>query len=415
MLNEASSHRLPPDGLRVGPGRLATDACHPPFLPYGLDPLYSGFSAADHTDTKDGAMSNRARIWLASAAALLGGLYLLSSILFPFVLGMIIAYMLDPVCDRLQARGIPRTAATVLIVGGFILAVVVAIAVTAPVLWSQAVHIIERAPELHQRAQEAIEPLWADIAPYLGESVRAHIEQTVAAYAGTAAGWLGSALQAIFSGSLAAFDILSLALITPLVAFYLVRDWNTLLAEIDRRIPRPAVDIVRARAREIDATLAAWMRGVATVATILAVFYIVSLSAIGLYHSVLIGLFAGVISFIPFVGAIVGGLLALVSALFTFDTPTMWLTTVGIFFLGQIVESNFLTPRLVGRNVELHEVWVIFSLMAGGLLFGFTGVLLAIPVTASLGVLVRAADDYYLVSHLYDPRQREKAEPEDAD
>ncbi|MFP4129223.1 MAG: AI-2E family transporter [Halorhodospira sp.] len=349
-------------------------------------------------------MSYRARIWLAMAAALLGGLYLLSSILFPFVLGMVIAYMLDPVCDRLQARGIPRTAATALLLGGFLLAAVAALAVAVPLLWSQAVQLIERAPELHQRAQEAIEPLWADLAPYLSEPVRTRIEQTASAYAGTAAGWLGSALQAIFSGSLAAFDLLSMALITPLVAFYLIRDWNTLLAEVDRRIPRPAVAIVRARAREIDATLAAWMRGVATVAGILAAFYTVSLSAIGLSYSVLIGLFAGAISFIPFVGAIVGGLLAFISALFSFDTPTMWLLTVGIFLLGQVVESNFLTPRLVGRNVELHEVWVIFSLMAGGLLFGFTGVLLAIPVTASIGVLVRAADDYYLGSRLYDPQ-----------
>ncbi len=350
-------------------------------------------------------MSYRARIWLAIAAALLGGLYLLSSILFPFVLGMIIAYMLDPVCDRLQARGIPRTAATALLLGGFILATVAALAVAVPLLWSQAVQLIERAPELHQRAQEAIEPIWAELSPYLSEPVRTRIEQTAAAYAGTAAGWLGSALQAIFSGSLAAFDLLSMALITPLVAFYLIRDWNTLLAEIDRRIPRPAVGIARARAREIDATLAAWMRGVATVAAILASFYTISLSAIGLSYSVLIGLFAGAISFIPFVGAIVGGLLAFISALFTFDTPTMWLITLGIFLLGQVVESNFLTPRLVGRNVELHEVWVIFSLMAGGLLFGFTGVLLAIPVTASIGVLVRAADDYYLGSRLYDPFQ----------
>ncbi|MBK1727401.1 AI-2E family transporter [Halorhodospira neutriphila] len=349
-------------------------------------------------------MSHHARIWLAIAAAFLGGLYLLSSILFPFVLGMVIAYMLDPLCDRLQARGVPRTAATVLIVGGFLLIVAVALAVAVPLLWSQAVDLIERAPQLHQRAKELIAPLWADLTPYLSESVRTRIEQAAAAYAGTAAGWIGSAVQALFSGSLAAFDLLSTALITPLVAFYLIRDWDTLVAEIDRRIPRPAVGIARARAREIDATLAAWMRGVATVAAILAGFYIVSLSAIGLSYSVLIGLFAGLVSFIPFVGAIVGGLLALISALFTFDAPLMWLVTLGIFFVGQVVESNILTPRLVGRNVELHEVWVIFALMAGGLLFGFTGVLLAIPVTASLGVLVRATDDYYLASRLYDPQ-----------
>lgn len=348
-------------------------------------------------------MSYTARIWLAVAIAVLGGLYLLSSILFPFVLGMVIAYMLDPLCDRLQVHGVPRTLATLLIVGGFLLLVIAALAIAFPLLWSQAAQLIDRAPELHQRATEMIQPLWEDLAPHLSEPVRKSIEQTTSAYAGTAANWLASALQALFSSSLAIFDLLSMALITPLVAFYLIRDWNRLIEEVDRRIPRPIVGIARARAREIDATLAAWMRGVATVASILAVFYIVSLSAIGLSYSILIGLFAGLISFIPFLGAIVGGLVALIAAVFTFDSSTMWLLTLGIFVFGQFVESNLLTPRLVGRNVNLHEVWVIFSLMAGGLLFGFTGVLLAIPVTASIGVLVRAADDYYLDSRLYDP------------
>jgi predicted PurR-regulated permease PerM len=348
-------------------------------------------------------MSMRARIWLIVAAVFLGGLYLLSDILFPFVLGMVIAYVLDPLCDRLEARGFSRNGATALVVGVFGLIVVVGLSLAIPLVWSQTVDLIERAPELQNRARDLVQPLWADVEPYLTPDVRQRIEQAAATYAGTAAGWVGSGVQAVFSGSLAAFDILSTLLITPLVAFYLIRDWDRLVAAVDRRIPRPAVGIVRRRASEIDATLAAWMRGVAMVALILGVFYAVSLTAIGLSYGLLIGLFAGAISFIPFVGAILGGVLALVSALFTFDQPWMWLATVAIFAVGQAAEGNVLTPRLVGRNVELHELWVIFALMAGGALFGFTGVLLAIPVTASIGVLVRATDDYYLESHLYDP------------
>jgi predicted PurR-regulated permease PerM len=348
-------------------------------------------------------LSIRARIWLIVAVVFLGGLYLLSSILFPFVLGMVIAYMLDPLCDRLEGRGFSRNGATALVVGVFGLVVVVALSVAIPLVWSQTVDLIERAPEIRERAADLVQPLWADVEPYLTPEVRQRIEQAAATYAGTAAGWIGSGVQAVFSGSLAAFDILSTLLITPLVAFYLIRDWDRLVAAVDRRIPRPAVDIVRRRASEIDATLAAWMRGVAMVATILGVFYAVSLTAIGLSYGLLIGLFAGAISFIPFVGAILGGVLALISAVFTFSEPWMWLVTVAIFAIGQAAEGNVLTPRLVGRNVELHELWVIFALMAGGTLFGFTGVLLAIPVTASIGVLVRATDDYYLQSHLYDP------------
>ena len=348
-------------------------------------------------------MPTRNRTYLIAALALLAGLWLLGDVLTPFLLGMVIAYVLDPLCDRLERRGWSRTRATATITAGFFALVALALAVMLPLLWSQAVTLIAQAPAFVDHAERFVQPLWTELAPHLTAPVVSRIETAAEGLTGTAASWIGSALSATLSGSLALVDVISTALITPLVAFYLIRDWDRLVGAIDHRIPRQLVTTCRARAQEIDLTLAAWMRGVATVCVILGTYYAVALSAIGLSYGLLIGLAAGLVSFVPFVGFFVGGALAMIAAVFTFDHWTMWLATAGIFALGQIAEGNFLTPRLVGRAVNLHEVWTIFALMAGGSLFGFTGVLLAIPVTAVLAVLIRHADRRYLNSSLYNP------------
>ena len=196
-------------------------------------------------------------------------------------------------------------------------------------------------------------------------------------------------------------NLISLLVITPVVAFYLLRDWDRLIARIDTWLPRDHAETIRERVREVDRTLAGFLRGQGTVCLILGLFYAIALSIAGLDFGLVVGLVAGLLSFIPYVGAIIGLVLSVGLALLQFDDWLRVAIVAGIFFVGQAVEGNFLTPKLVGESVGLHPVWIIFGLLAGGALFGFVGVLLAVPAAAVIGVGVRFALDRYLQSPYY--------------
>ena len=196
--------------------------------------------------------------------------------------------------------------------------------------------------------------------------------------------------------------MLSLLVITPLVAFYLLRDWDLITEKIDVWLPRRAQPKIREQAGAIDDTLAAFVRGQSSVCLILALFYGIGLTLVGLKSGLLVGFGAGFISFVPYVGAAVGLTVGLVIALFQFSEWLPIVIVAAIFLVGQTLESYVFTPKLVGNRVGLHPVWVIFALLAGGTLFGFTGVLLAVPMAAITGVLTRFAISRYLVSPLYD-------------
>jgi predicted PurR-regulated permease PerM len=216
-----------------------------------------------------------------------------------------------------------------------------------------------------------------------------------------AVGWLAGLAKGALSGSLALFSFLSLVVLTPLVAFYLLRDWDRMIARIDSWLPRKSAPTIRAQVREIDRTLSAFMRGQATVCLVLAAFYGIALTAIGLDFGIVVGLIAGFLSFVPYLGFLVGFLLSVGLSAAQFGTWGMIGAAAGIFIVGQFVEGNFLTPRIVGRSVRLHEVWVIFALLAGAALLDFVGVLLAVPVAATIGVLARFALERYRASALY--------------
>jgi predicted PurR-regulated permease PerM len=213
--------------------------------------------------------------------------------------------------------------------------------------------------------------------------------------------WLGGLLVGLVSSGVALINLLSLLFITPLVAFYLLRDWPKITARIDHWLPKAEAKTVRAQLREIDRTLAGFARGQALVCLALAIFYAVTLTAAGLDFGVLVGLFAGLASFIPFLGAFGGGLLSIGLALIQFPTWSQVFVIAVIFVAGQIIEGYVLTPKLVGDRVGLHPVWIIFALMVGGALFGFLGLLLAVPAAAAAGVLVRFAIERYLASPFY--------------
>ncbi len=349
-------------------------------------------------------MSDAARkilFWFAAACLLIGLLYLFRHILFPFVLGMGIAYALDPAADRLVRWGVPRGAASAAILIGFFAAAVAAVILLVPLLQEQLIHLIKRAPEaiawLRERAAPLIERVQGQISP---ESV-GQLQDAAKSYVGEAAAWLGRVASNLWSGGLAVVNLLSLVVVTPIVAFYLLRDWDNLVARMDSWLPRNEAPVIRAQVREIDRMISEYARGVVSVCLILAAFYATLLTAIGLDYGLVVGLAAGLFSFIPFAGAASGFLLGVALAFVQFPD---WLhigLVAGTFVAGQLLESNFITPRLVGDRVGLHPVWVLFALFAGGVLFGFLGILLAVPAAAAIGVLARFALTRYLASPLY--------------
>ncbi|MEX2201423.1 MAG: AI-2E family transporter [Dongiaceae bacterium] len=329
-------------------------------------------------------------------------LYLLRGVLLPFVAGMAIAYCLDPVCDRIERMGLSRTWATAIVTVAFGVIVLVLIAVLAPLLYEQFVALVENLPRYVELIAGELDPLLAEIR----QSVPGVSPSDLGSVAGTISSamvWIGGALGGILSGSLAFFNVVSLIFITPIVTFYLLRDWDALVAKIDSWLPPRYAPTIHQQMREIDRTLAGFARGQATICLFLAVFYGVGLTAIGLDFGLAIGVFAGVLSFIPYVGSIVGLIVSVGLAYVQFDDWVWVAVTAGIFFAGQAIEGNILQPKLLGDNVGLHPVWVIFALLAGGALFGFLGLLLAVPVMAVIGVVSRFALGCYLSSRIYDP------------
>jgi predicted PurR-regulated permease PerM len=216
------------------------------------------------------------------------------------------------------------------------------------------------------------------------------------------AGWLTAFLKSLWSGGRALVSLFSLVVITPVVAFYLLYDWHTMIRVVDSWVPLRQSDTVRALAREIDAAIAGFVRGQSAVCLILGSFYAIALTLTGLNFGLLIGLLSGVITFIPYVGSMTGLILALGVAVAQFwPDYTSIGVVLGIFLLGQFLEGNVLSPKLVGESVGLHPVWLIFALLAFGYLFGFVGLLVAVPLAATIGVLARFALRRYLESSLY--------------
>lgn len=341
------------------------------------------------------------RFWLIGLAAFLLMLWLLSSILLPFVAGMAIAYFLDPVCDRLERHGLSRTGATCLVTAFCTLGLLLLLALVLPAAVSQLVDLAERLPDLFETARAAGERLLQRLDTQAANDLIAQAQQALSGSVGNAASLLGEAAGRLLSGGAALVNLLSLVFLTPVVAFFMLRDWDRLIARLDSWLPRRQAPTVRRLAGEVDAMLAGYVRGVLSVCITLSVFYAVALTLAGLPSGLLVGIVAGMLSFVPFLGAAVGFLLSVGLALLTFDDWLRIGLVAGIFVVGQVLEGNFLTPKLVGDRIRLHPVVVIFAVLAGGALFGFLGVLLALPVAAVLGVGTRFALECYLDSAIY--------------
>jgi predicted PurR-regulated permease PerM len=343
--------------------------------------------------------------WIAMLAALVAVVTLLREVLLPFVAGMVLAYLLDPLANRIERLGMNRLLATLVIVIVTVVAIVALLVLTVPVIVRELAYFIENLPLYVGRLRAlATDPAHPWVSKIVGEGL-AETERSIGELTTVASSWFGRALRSIWTGGRALISLLSLALVTPIVACYLVYDWNRMIATVDNWVPPARRETVRALAREIDDTIGGFVRGQSALCLVLALFYATALWLLGLRHGVLIGAAAGLISFIPYLGALLGLLVATCVAVAQFWPDwTAILVVPVIFFVGQSLGDYVLAPYLVGRRVHLNPVWVMFALFAFGYLFGFVGLIIAVPLAAAIGVLMRFTLRQYYASQLYTPK-----------
>lgn len=354
-------------------------------------------------------MRDQAAFWAVAMLGLGGLLWLLGDALLPFVAGAAMAYLLDPITGRLMRLGLPRALAVSLIIFGMIGATVALLVGVIPPLLAEAGRLAQTLPDLAEQLLAALSERFPALVAEDGVLMR-NLEG------------IGEALRqrgmALAEGALGAvsglISVVLFVIVAPVVTFYLLLDWPRVVARVDELLPRDHAPTIRDLARRIDRALAGFVRGQLSVCLLLAGYYAIALMLAGLQFGLVIGVIAGLISFIPFVGAIIGGVLSIGLALFQFwGDPVPIIAVAAIFAVGQFLEGNVLVPRMVGGSVGLHPVWLLFAVTAFGTLFGFTGMLVAVPVAAAAGVLVKFAVARYMDSPLYRASEAAAPDPED--
>ncbi|SNR55419.1 AI-2E family transporter [Puniceibacterium sediminis] len=324
-------------------------------------------------------------------------LWYLGDVLLPFLIGGAIAYFLDPLADRMERLGFSRALATATITLGALLIFVLMVLLVVPMLIQQTGQLINTAPQLFNNLQTFLAEKFPNLLDEGGV-----VRETLISLGNTIRDRGGEVLNTAISSAASLLNIALLFVIVPVVSVYLLLDWDRMVTRIDELLPRDHAPTVRKLAHEIDNTLASFIRGMGTVCLILGTYYAIALMLVGLQFGLVVGFIAGLITFIPYVGALVGGALAIGLGLFQFWGDWLSLSLVGgIFVLGQVIEGNVLTPKLVGDSVGLHPVWLIFALSVFGTLFGFVGMLIAVPMAAAFGVITRFAVGQYKDSRLY--------------
>ncbi|MEP4035940.1 AI-2E family transporter [Pseudophaeobacter sp.] len=337
------------------------------------------------------------KYWGVAALVFSLVMWSLGDVLLPFVLGAAIAYMIDPIADRLEAMGLSRASATGLIVVLSVLIFLLGLLIVLPTLISQMIDLTETLPKAFRDLRTFAQTHFPSV---FTEGSRA--QQTIASIAGTLQGKGIELLEGIVGSAASVVNVLVLFVIVPVVAVYLLLDWDRMIARVDALLPRDHAPVIRRLMGQIDAVLASFIRGMGTVCLILGSYYAISLMIVGLNFGLAVGFIAGLVTFIPYLGALIGGALAIGLALFQFWGDWWSIGIVGaIFAFGQVIEGNYLTPKLVGNSVGLHPVWLLLALSVFGALFGFVGMLIAVPVAAALGVVARFLVEQYLDSRLY--------------
>lgn len=345
--------------------------------------------------------TKRLLMWIVIAALLLLFTYSIRSILLPFVIGIAAAYFLDPAADRLETAGMKRGMATTVITAIFFTLIATVIVLVVPVILRQGADLIMAAPDylagLQQRYSVYVESWIRRIDP---EQVSV-FKKNLGEAGGGLVTFIGGLLTGVVHSSMAVFNVLSLLLITPLVTFYLLRDWDGITNRLDALLPLPYADTIREQLAIIDTTLAGFIRGQMNVCLIQAFYYATLLSVIGLPFGLVIGIATGFLVILPYVGVLFGFITALGIAIVQFGFAWQLWALLAIFGVAQLLEGYYLVPKLVGDRVGLHPLWIIFGMLAGAALLGFVGILLAVPLTAVIGVLIRFAIQRYMESTLY--------------
>lgn len=340
-------------------------------------------------------------LWLLLFALFAAIIYLLRGALLPFVAGMGVAYLLDPVADRLERWGLPRTAASLLIIFAFLLVVSMVLVVLVPILTDQVSDLVARAPAYIDELRREVQPMLRKLRARLTPGQAAQMDEAIKSHAGDIVGWVGQIIAGILTGGAALLSLMGLMFIMPVVAFYMIRDWDRMVAHIDSLLPRHNALTIRKLAQEIDDRLSGFVRGQALVCLLLGGWYAIGLTLVGLDFGLLLGTGAGLLSIIPYLGNIVGLGTSLLLATAQFDSWVPIALVAAVFVSGQVLEGNFVSPKIVGDRVGLHPVWLLFAVTAGAALLGITGALLAVPVAAAMGVLVRHGVQRYRDSALY--------------
>lgn len=335
--------------------------------------------------------------WIVSLLVTALFFYLTRGILLPFLMGLAIAYLLDPVADILEERKVPRGIAAAIVITLFFLTIVAVILAFWPILQSQIAAVAETLPKTLASFRPWVNETMASLVEEYGINIGSDVDSLLGTFSDGLLGQLKGAVTTALRSGLALFNVFTLILISPVVAFYLLRDWDLLVAKVDSWLPSDGGDIVRTQIKKVDEVLAGFVRGQLLVSTVMGIMYALGWSLTGLQFGLVLGVLAGVMSFVPFVGALIAAVVAVAMAIgqWGFD-PTQIALVAGVFLIVQTVESAFLTPRLVGERVGLHPVWVLFAVFAGGEVMGFVGVLIAVPAAAAIAVGVRYWIDRYL-------------------
>ena len=354
--------------------------------------------------------------WSAIFAGFCFALYLLGSAVTPFAAGLALGYLLDPVVHKLEKLGLNRLGASLLILVVFGASLAVFLIVVAPLLGAQLISFAQRLPSYATRLQAlAVEEgnllldkyggSWLDTLGLKERLTTQQMQNSIGEFVTRGAQWLVNALSSLVSGGAAVFSFLSLLVITPIVAFYILVDWSRMVAELDSWLPLDHRDRIRAIAAEINNALAGFIRGQSMVCLFLGLWYGIGLTLIGLDFGFLIGVIAGVLSFVPYIGSLTALVLSIgVSLVQGWPNMKLFLMAVAVVVTGQFLEGYVVSPKLVGELIGLHPVWLMFALLAFGQLFGFVGLLVAVPTAAAIGVLARHLVAVYLASSLYKGR-----------
>jgi len=341
-------------------------------------------------------------LWLLIFTVFSLFLYEVHTILVPFIVSIITAYALNPLTCKLEKIGVRRIYTVTIMVGIFFTIMILAIVKLMPAFFNQVQEFIDDVPKYQQYVVDNLVTKINIFFSNIDLKITNKINEQLVHFSDKFFEYVASVISNIISSSMAILNIVGLVLFTPILVFYLLRDWPIFIKNTHKLIPKGHKKIILSELKEIDKVLSEYVSGQIIVCLLLSLFYSVSLSIVGLKNALLVGIISGILTIIPYVGLIIGGAICAINALIQFSSLEYTYITLGIFLLGHLIESYMITPKLVGDRVGLHPVWIIFAIMAGGALFGFWGMFFAIPLGAIVGVVMRGLIKNYLGSQLYD-------------